>query len=306
MCGIVGYIGESKASNVLMNGLSKLEYRGYDSAGLALLEAGSIAIERSVGKLVNLSDKIKEKDFTATLGIGHTRWATHGKPSFENSHPHSSEGLSIVHNGIIENYLELKSMLIEKGTKFNSETDTEVVAHLIKLNYDGDILAAVQKTLKQIIGSYALGVITEMGPDKIIIARKDSPLVIGIGEGEMFAASDVPAVLSYTRQFVFLEDGDVAQLSKDSFVIYDAEDKPVNREVKIIDWNPVMAEKAGYNHFMEKEINEQPTAIINTIRGRYSLERSSVSFGEFEKIDAVIDKINRVVIVACGTAGMQV
>ncbi|MGD9808116.1 MAG: glutamine--fructose-6-phosphate transaminase (isomerizing) [Deferribacterales bacterium] len=302
MCGIVGYIGERKASGVLMNGLSKLEYRGYDSAGIALLEGGSIAVERSVGKLINLSEKLKEKVFNATTGIGHTRWATHGKPSFENAHPHSSEGLTIVHNGIIENYLELKGMLIAQGAKFCSETDTEVVAHLLKSNYDGDIVKAVQKTLKQIIGSYALGVITENEPDKIVIARKDSPLVIGIGEGEMFAASDVPAVLSYTRRFVFLEDGDMAVLSKDSFVIFDINDNPVNREVKVIDWNPVMAEKAGYNHFMQKEIAEQPTAVINTIRGRYSLDDSSVSFAEFEKIDAVMDKINRIVIVACGTS----
>jgi len=302
MCGIVGYIGERKASSVLMNGLSKLEYRGYDSAGLALLEPNGIIIERSVGKLINLSEQISEKEFSATMGIGHTRWATHGKPSFENAHPHSSEGLTIVHNGIIENYLELKTMLKEKGYVFQSETDTEVVAHLIKSNYNGNLTDAVMATIKQIIGSYALAIISEDEPEHIIIARKDSPLVVGVGEGEMFAASDVPAVLSYTRQFVFLEDGDLAVLSKDDFVIYDVDGNAINREVKVIDWNPVMAEKAGFSHFMQKEINEQPRAIIDTIRGRYSLEDSTISFDNFEKIDDIVNKINRIVIVACGTS----
>ncbi len=285
MCGIVGYIGDKTASSVLMEGLARLEYRGYDSAGgIALLESGKIEVERSVGKLVNLREQMADKKYSATVGIGHTRWATHGKPSYNNAHPHSSEGgLTVVHNGIIENYIELKTMLIEKGYSFASETDTEVVAHLIKLNFDGDLKGAVQKTVRQVIGSYGLAVLCESHPDEIIIARKDSPLVIGIGEGEMFAASDIPAVLSHTRQFVFMEDGDIAVLRKDSFVIIDTDNKPVNREVKMIDWNPVMAEKAGYSHFMQKEIYEQPRAIIDTIRGRYSLEDSSVSFDNFEK-----------------------
>ncbi|ADD67056.1 glucosamine/fructose-6-phosphate aminotransferase, isomerizing [Denitrovibrio acetiphilus DSM 12809] len=302
MCGIVGYIGNRKASNVLMEGLSKLEYRGYDSAGLALLEAGSIHTERSVGKLINLKEQISSRNFTANIGIGHTRWATHGKPSFENAHPHCSEGLAIVHNGIIENYLELKTMLKEKGYIFHSETDTEVVAHLIKSNYDGDLKDAVQHSLRQIIGSYGLAVISMSEPDMLIIGRKDSPLVIGIGDGEMFAASDIPAVLSYTREFVFLEEGDLAVLKKDSFVIYDNDGKSVNREVRMIDWNPVMAEKAGYNHFMQKEIYEQPRAIIDTIRGNYSLENSSVSFPDFNIIKDAVKDLNRIVIVACGTS----
>jgi len=302
MCGIVGYIGSKNASAVLVEGLSKLEYRGYDSAGIALLEKGVIHTERSVGKLVNLRNMLIDNKFTATTGIGHTRWATHGKPSFENAHPHRSEGLTVVHNGIIENYLELKSMLIEKGYKFESETDTEVVAHLIKSNFSGDLRKAVRKSIEQIIGSYALAVISEEEPDRIIIARKDSPLVIGIGEDEMFAASDIPAVLSHTRNFIFLEEGDIAILKKGSYEIFDIDGTPIEREIKQIDWNPVMAEKAGYDHFMQKEIYEQPRAIIDTIRGRYSLEESTVFFDGFEKVESSAKAFNRIVIVACGTS----
>ncbi|PLX67371.1 MAG: glutamine--fructose-6-phosphate transaminase (isomerizing) [Denitrovibrio sp.] len=302
MCGIVGYIGSKNASAVLVEGLSKLEYRGYDSAGIALLEKGVIHTERSVGKLVNLRNMLIDNKFTATTGIGHTRWATHGKPSFENAHPHRSEGLTVVHNGIIENYLELKSMLIEKGYKFESETDTEVVAHLIKSNFSGYLRKAVRKSIEQIIGSYALAVISEEEPDRIIIARKDSPLVIGIGEDEMFAASDIPAVLSHTRNFIFLEEGDIAILKKGSYEIFDIDGTPIEREIKQIDWNPVMAEKAGYDHFMQKEIYEQPRAIIDTIRGRYSLEESTVFFDGFEKVESSAKAFNRIVIVACGTS----
>lgn len=302
MCGIVGYIGGQTASDILVEGLSKLEYRGYDSAGIALMEEGHIQIERSVGKLVNLRKQLSEKKFSAVMGIGHTRWATHGKPSFENAHPHRSNELTVVHNGIIENYLELKRELQEKGAVFNSETDTEVIAHLIHYNYDGDILKAVQKTLKQLVGSYGLAVISEKEPDKIIISRKDSPLVIGVGEGEMFAASDIPAVLAHTRNFIFLEDGDVAMLKKESFVIYDIDGKSVQREVKKIDWNPVMAEKAGYSHFMQKEIHEQPRAIIDTIRGKFSLEQGMITMEMLDGIKDRINGINRIVIVACGTS----
>lgn len=302
MCGIVGYIGEQTASHILVEGLTKLEYRGYDSAGLALMEAEGIEIERSVGKLINLKNQIAEKRFTAKLGIGHTRWATHGKPSFENAHPHRSNELTVVHNGIIENYLELKNFLLNKGYTFASETDTEVVAHLIHDNYEGDLLKSVQKTLKQVHGSYGLAIISEKEPDKIIIARKDSPLVIGVGDGEMFAASDIPAVLSHTRRFVFMEDGDVACLKKDGYQIYDKDDKPVTREMKVIDWNPVMAEKAGYSHFMQKEIHEQPRAIIDTIRGKFSLESGTIGKELLEGIQDRINSFNRIVIVACGTS----
>jgi glucosamine--fructose-6-phosphate aminotransferase (isomerizing) len=302
MCGIVGYIGEQTASHILVEGLTKLEYRGYDSAGLALMEADGIHIERSVGKLINLKNQISQKQFKAILGIGHTRWATHGKPSFENAHPHRSNELTVVHNGIIENYLELKHFLAEKGYTFSSETDTEVVAHLIHENYEGDLLKSVQKTLKQVQGSYGLAIISEKEQDKIIIARKDSPLVIGVGENEMFAASDIPAVLAHTRRFIFMEDGDVACLKKDGYQIYDKDDKPVTREIKVIDWNPVMAEKAGYSHFMQKEIHEQPRAIIDTIRGKFSLETGSIGNDMLAGIQDKINSFNRIVIVACGTS----
>ena len=302
MCGIVGYIGNQTASNILLEGLTKLEYRGYDSAGIALMEKDGIEIERSVGKLINLKNLIAGKNFTAVLGIGHTRWATHGKPSFENAHPHRSGELTVVHNGIIENYLELKKFLQDKGYKFASETDTEVIAHLIHENYAGDLLKAVQKTLKQVVGSYGLAVISEKEPDKLIIARKDSPLVIGVGVGEMFAASDIPAVLAHTRRFVFLDDGDVALLSREGFQIYDKNDVPAQRELKIIDWNPVMAEKAGYSHFMQKEIYEQPRAIIDTIRGKYSLQSGEVNMEFSAETDERLKTINRIVIVACGTS----
>lgn len=302
MCGIVGFIGKKDAVSVLIEGLTKLEYRGYDSAGIALMEPEGIHIERSVGKLINLKNQIADMKFSASLGIGHTRWATHGKPSFENAHPHRSKDLTVVHNGIIENYIELKKDLIAKGYQFASETDTEVIAHLIHENYAGDLLKAVQKTLKQVIGSYGLAIISEKEPDKIIIARKDSPLVIGVGDGEMFAASDIPAVLSHTRKFVFLNDGDVARLTRDGYEIFDKDDKPAEREVKVIDWNPVMAEKAGYSHFMQKEIFEQPRAVIDTIRGKFSLEQDTVTLGGMEGIESKVKDFNRIVIVACGTS----
>lgn len=302
MCGIVGYIGKSKASNILLEGLSKLEYRGYDSAGVCLIEDGHIEITRSVGKLVNLQEALKDKDFSATTGIGHTRWATHGKPSYENAHPHKSTHISLVHNGIIENYLILKEELAAKGFTFKSETDTEVIAHLIESLYDGDLLKAVQAALAELKGSYALGVISEKEPDIVVVARKDSPLVLGIGEGEMFAASDIPAVLNHTRRFIFLEDGDVAVIEKDGYKIYDVDGKPAEREIKTIDWNPVMAEKAGYRHFMQKEINEQPRALIDTIRGRYSLESGEIFLGFTEGFQKALKGIERIVIVACGTS----
>jgi glucosamine--fructose-6-phosphate aminotransferase (isomerizing) len=302
MCGIVGYIGKSKASNILLEGLSKLEYRGYDSAGVCLLEKGKIEITRSVGKLVNLQTALKDKDYTATTGIGHTRWATHGKPSFENAHPHKSTHISLVHNGIIENYIALKDELTAKGYVFKSETDTEVIAHLVEDLYKGDLFKAVQDTISMLHGSYALGVISENEPDKFIVARKDSPLVLGIGEGEMFAASDIPAVLNHTRKFIFLEDGDIAIIKEDSYKIFDVTGTEVVREIKTIDWNPVMAEKAGYRHFMQKEINEQPRALIDTIRGRYSLETGDIYLGFTEEFQQALKGINRIVIVACGTS----
>lgn len=302
MCGIVSYIGDKNASHVLLEGLTRLEYRGYDSAGISVLENDKIDVVRSVGKLINLKNKLKDIDLTSNIGIGHTRWATHGKPSKENAHPHSSHGLAVVHNGIIENYMILKQDLMNQGYIFTSETDTEVVAHLIHSLYEGNLVSTVQKVVKMIVGSYAIAVLNEKEPDKIVVARHDSPLVIGIGENENFAASDMPAVLHYTRDFIFLEDGDVAEIRQEQVNVFDAEGNKVERELKYIDWNPVMAEKAGYKHFMQKEIYEQPRAITDTIRGKYSLEEGKVYFGELEAIENNIKNINRIHIIACGTS----
>ncbi|UOD33912.1 glutamine--fructose-6-phosphate transaminase (isomerizing) [Deferribacteraceae bacterium V6Fe1] len=300
MCGIVAYIGSKNAPNVLIDGLTKLEYRGYDSAGIAVINKDKIDVYRSVGKLINLKNMLDEKKPVSNIGIGHTRWATHGKPSYENAHPHSSFGISLVHNGIIENYLDIKRNLADKGYKFESETDTEVIAHLIHSNYKDDIFEAVKVSVKQIKGSFALAVISVNEPDKIILARHDSPLVIGISEGENFAASDIPALISYTNKFIFLEENDIAILTKDSVTCFDFEGKKTDREIKIVDINPVMAEKAGYKHFMQKEIFEQPRAIIDTIRGKYSLENGELLLDELKSID--IKKYRRVNIVACGTS----
>lgn len=300
MCGIVAYIGGKNAPEVILEGLTKLEYRGYDSAGIAIIENGKIDVARSVGKLTNLKSVLSEKKYSSCIGIGHTRWATHGKPTFENAHPHSSEGLSVVHNGIIENYIELKNMLMEKGYTFSSETDTEVIAHLIRSNLHDSITKAVYDSLPKLKGSYALAVIYENEPDKIVLAKSDSPLVIGKTDDESMAASDIPAMLNYTRDFIFMQDNDLAVLTKNGVRIFDKNFKEITRPVNHIDWNPVMAEKAGFKHFMQKEIYEQPRAIIDTIRGKYSLEDGKTVLPEFENIDfAGISKIH---IVACGTS----
>jgi glucosamine--fructose-6-phosphate aminotransferase (isomerizing) len=300
MCGIVSYIGKENACDVLVSGLTRLEYRGYDSAGIALIVDNKAEVFRSVGKLKNLKELIEEKRPLSHIGIGHTRWATHGKPSFENAHPHSSAGICLVHNGIIENYLELKESLTKMGYKFCSETDTEVIAHLIHKNYSGDILQAVLNAVKEIKGSFALAVISEKEPDKIVLARHDSPLVIGVGSGENFAASDIPALLSYTNRFIFLEDNDIALLTKDAVVCYNFEGEVVQRGVREVNINPVMAEKAGYKHFMQKEIFEQPRALIDTIRGKYSLTDGKIVLLELENID--INQFKRINIVSCGTS----
>ncbi|MGA1846188.1 glutamine--fructose-6-phosphate transaminase (isomerizing) [Deferribacter abyssi] len=299
MCGIVAFIGDRSAKDVLIEGLTRLEYRGYDSAGIAIIEKDKIEVFRAKGKLSILKELVADKELTASIGIGHTRWATHGKPSYENAHPHFSNHIAVVHNGIIENYLQLKEELIQKGYDFKSETDTEVIAHLIDSLYEGDLFDAVRKGIKRLKGSYAIAAISEKEPDRIVVARYDSPLVIGISEDDVFAASDIPAVLNYTREFIFLEEGDVALLRKGSIKIFNGEEE-VTRESKHIDWNPVMAEKSGYKHFMLKEIYEQPRGIIDTIRGKYSLEDGKIYFGEidFERIN----NIKKIVIVACGTS----
>ncbi|MDR3195257.1 MAG: glutamine--fructose-6-phosphate transaminase (isomerizing) [Endomicrobium sp.] len=304
MCGIVGYIGKKNAVDVVLDGLKKLEYRGYDSSGIAVVKDGRLQIRRSVGKLKNLEENIEKRPLKANISIGHTRWATHGKPSEENAHPHTdpTKSIVIVHNGIVENYAELKSGLEKEGKEFKSETDTEVIAHLIKKYYKDTLHCAVRKTLKEIRGSYALGVICKDEPNKIVCARQDAPLIIGVGKGENFLASDISALLSYARDMIFLENGDIAELTSDKIIITDTENNVKNREVKNIKWDCVQAEKEGYKHFMLKEIYEQPRTIEDTFRGRIYPDEGRVYIEEVKLSKEDVKNISNVYIVACGTA----
>ena len=301
MCGIVGYIGKGDAKSVVLQGLEKLEYRGYDSAGIAIIKDSKIIVEKKKGKLKNLETHLEGMDLDSHIGIGHTRWATHGEPSDRNSHPHFSEDMSIavVHNGIIENYSILKNELIEKGYRFNSDTDTEVVAHLIHSLYKGNLFNAVTEAIKQLRGSYALGILHKDFPDEIICARKDSPLVIGVGENENIIASDVPALLKYTKNVYFLEDGDIARLTASSIEIFDKTLNSVRREIKVIEWDYEQATKAGFPHFMIKEIFEQPKSIEETLNRR--VHNGIIDFSDVLSDDE-INKFDMIHIVACGTA----
>ena len=304
MCGIVGYAGKKNAVEIIFNGLEKLEYRGYDSAGIAIVTDNRLEIRRSVGKLANLKKVLAKDEMRGNLGIGHTRWATHGKPSEENAHPHtdSSSGIVIVHNGIIENYAQLREMLQKEGQTFKSETDTEVIAHLIKKYYKKDLFAAVKRALKDLRGSYALGVICKDDPQKMICARYDAPLIVGVGDGENFIASDIPALLAHTRDMIFLENGDIAEITPDNISITDSEGKTQKREVKRIMWDAVMAEKDGFKHFMLKEIFEQPRTIEDTFRGRIYPEEGRVYTEEVKLEPEFVKNISNVYIVACGTS----
>ena len=304
MCGIVGYIGNKNAVEVIYNGLEKLEYRGYDSAGIAVIENNKIERRRSVGKLINLQENIKEHKIFGNIGIGHTRWATHGKPSEENAHPHTdcSGKIVVVHNGIIENYVSLKKQLQKEGHKFASETDTEVIAHLIEKYYSGDLLLAVKSALKNIEGAYALCAISCEDSSRIIVARKDAPLVIGIGEDENFIASDVSALLQYTKDVIFLENKDVAEIKKDSIKIFDETDTQIKRKSQKILWNAIQAEKCGYKHFMLKEIHEQTQTTQDTFRGRISDEENKIILQSVKLTKEEILNFSRICIVACGTS----
>jgi len=303
MCGIVGYIGERNATDILVEGLRSLEYRGYDSAGVAVLNGGDVELRRSAGKLAILEELLKKKPAHGTLGLGHTRWATHGRPSAENAHPHSccQDEIFVVHNGIVENHGELKKELIAKGHRFKSQTDTEVIAHAIEEVYRGDILLAVTQALKSIKGSYALGVFSVRERQRFIAARKDSPLVLGIGKEEMFIASDVPAILPHTRQVIFLEDGDVAEITKDTVRIFDLAGALRTRQPQTILWDSLMAEKAGYKHFMLKEIHEQAETIRNTFQGRIAPGKDGILLGEVLP-DEVASSLKRVCLIGCGTS----
>ena len=300
MCGIVGYVGPEACPEILLDGLRRLEYRGYDSAGIAIFEDGATRILRSEGKLNNLAGLLAEKKLTGTVGIGHTRWATHGRPTEQNAHPHKYGKATVVHNGIIENHAQLRAQLQERGHKFSSETDTEIVAHLV----DDELvkhtpLDAVRQALLKVEGAYAICVLVDGADDTIIVARKDAPLILGIGEHENYVASDIPAILNRTREMVFLEDGDLAVVEAGSFQVMDLEGQPVSRQTERIMWDAVMAEKGGYKHFMLKEINEQPRAVTDTIRDRLSSAEGDAYIDGFE-VDP--KKLSRVVMVACGTS----
>ena len=303
MCGIIGYIGKNNAIPIVMDGIKRLEYRGYDSAGIAYLKDNRIEIKRRQGKIDELKKMVEGMDLSSNLAVGHTRWATHGKPSDENAHPHRSGRIVIVHNGILENFIELKQSLAEEGFIFTSETDTETLCHLINKYVITHCLEdAVREAIKKLKGSYAFAVIDEGEPDKIVAVRKESPLVIGLGESEYFVASDVPAFLNYSKEVIFLDDNEMAIIHRDGVIITDFEGNPLNKNVSVISWSPSMAEKGGYRHFMLKEIYEQPRSIADTIRGRVTSERGNVAIEEFGLTPEIINNIDKIFIVACGTS----
>lgn len=304
MCGIVGYVGNAQAAPFLLDGMSKLEYRGYDSAGIAVYEKGKIRVEKCVGRLDALRHKLEGRMPEGSMGIGHTRWATHGRPSDRNSHPHTDESgdFVVVHNGIIENYLMLKEKLIAKGQKFSSDTDTEIVAHLFADFYEGDMEEAVKKVLKTIEGSYSLVFMCAAEPDKLICTKKDNPLIIGLGEGENFIASDIPAIIVKTRRTYIMSDGEIATVTKDGVWVQDINGTPITKKVFEVNWNAEAAEKGGFEHFMLKEIYEQPKAIKDTMRGRLAENGTEINFTELGWTPEDFTGISKIFIVACGTA----
>ncbi|MCD8219667.1 MAG: glutamine--fructose-6-phosphate transaminase (isomerizing) [Ruminococcus sp.] len=301
MCGIVGYVGKRDCTDVLMNGLSKLEYRGYDSAGIAVFQNGKIEVAKAKGRLKNLEEHMKaEGRPTGQIGIGHTRWATHGEPSDVNSHPHSGGRVTIVHNGIIENYKELKDYLISRGVSFDSDTDTEVVARLLDYRYNGSPIQTISETIRDLEGSYALGIIFADHPEQVYAVRCESPLIAGVGDGENFIASDVPAILEYTRDYYLLEHEEIAVLGRDGVHIFDAYGQPVEKELKTADWDVEAIRKNGYVHFMLKEIHEQPTAIRTTISPR--IQNGLPNLEECGITLEVLRGFRQIHVVACGTA----
>ncbi len=304
MCGIVGYVGVQEAAPILVDGLRRLEYRGYDSAGLAVHNGQSVEVVRRSGKLRELEKALQETPLTGAMGIGHTRWATHGKPSEVNAHPHTAGPVTVVHNGIIENHLVLRQELLDQGVELQSETDTELVAHLVEqqLSQGLDLVGAVRAALARVRGAYALAVVSSADPTRIVAAKHSSPMVLGFGQGEMFLGSDIPALLPYTREMTFLEDGDVVVLEATRATLTDLEGGPVERPRQHIDWSPVMAEKAGYKHFMLKEIFEQPRALEDTLRGRLDREAGDIVTAEVGLSDEQARGFSRVTLLACGTS----
>jgi len=304
MCGIIGYIGNQNSVPILIDGLKRLEYRGYDSAGIAFIQHEKIEVRRCVGKLKNLEMALSGEKLNSTIGIGHTRWATHGRPSEENAHPHRVGNIVVVHNGIIENYIQLKKELIAEGRHFTSETDTEVIAHLIERHTKRGLtlVQAVQEALKEVKGAYAIAVLKEEEPDILVGARNGCPLVAGLAQGGSFLASDIPAILNYTRDVLFLNDEEIIILSTEGIQIVDLEGNPVEKEPSKVMWNPVMAEKGGYRHFMLKEIYEQPRAIMDTLRGRLSYDTGNVYLDEAGLSEDDVKGLKKIFIVACGTS----
>ncbi|WP_400161878.1 glutamine--fructose-6-phosphate transaminase (isomerizing) [Brevibacillus sp. TJ4] len=305
MCGIMGYIGYRQAQPILLNGLRKLEYRGYDSAGIAVCNGQGITVRKKQGRIEALEQQVASQPLLGTVGIGHTRWATHGKPSDDNSHPHTDQSgaFTVVHNGIIENYLDIRQELIEEGVAFASETDTEVIAHLLAKWYDNDLVAAVKKVAGIIRGAYALAVMCEYEPDKLVVIRYASPLIIGIGAGEKYIGSDIPAILEHTRDVYVLEDGDLAVLTKDSVTLLDVDtSRPVQRELVRIEWDKEQAEKDGFDHYMLKEIHEQPHALRHTMTGRIDEAGGMVVLPELRIRPDELRQVEKIYIVACGTA----
>jgi len=305
MCGIVGFIGERDGLAILLDGLKRLEYRGYDSAGIAMIDGNKeLRLVRCQGKISALEGRLREQPISGNLGIAHTRWATHGRPSDENAHPHCAGPFVVVHNGIIENYADLKAQLEKEGFSFSSETDTEVLAKLAEREWlsGKGFLECVVNTLRQVRGSYALVFLNRECPDRLIAARKESPLILGLGEAENFLASDVPAILPYTRRVVYLEDGDIVVLSPDGYQITDGEGKLREAAPQTIDWNPVMAEKAGFKHFMLKEIFEQPRSVIDTFRSALDMNNRRVSLPDLQLSKTELAAVERIFLIACGTS----
>src|ERR1700681_2405107 len=306
MCGIVGYIGTRPAVPIILDGLKRLEYRGYDSAGLAVLQNGCLGVRRAQGKLRNLEDVLQLNPVEGLYGIGHTRWATHGRPTEENAHPHRdcTGQIVVVHNGIVENYVELKRQLEKEGHKFVTETDTEIVAHLVEKHMkDGVPLEdAVRRTVKQLAGVYSLAILSSQDPNKIIAARTGPPSVIGLGQGEYFVASDIPAILAHTREMFFLADGDIAVLTPQGVRVMDLDGNTIERAVQHISWDPIMAEKGGYKHFMQKEIFEQPRAVRDTLLGSVALDSAKVFLDKMDISEQEFQNFTNVKIVACGTS----
>jgi len=305
MCGIIGYIGSKPANEVIFDGLTRLEYRGYDSAGIAVVDDRKIHVRKDIGKLRNIRKLLLDEfSSTSSIGIGHTRWATHGRPSAFNAHPHGdcNDSIMVAHNGIIENFMKLRRELSASGHNFKSETDSEVLAHLIESCYQGDLKQAVLQAVKSVEGAYAIAVIHKDHPDRIICARKESPLIVGLGKGENFVASDVTAILQYTRQVVYLDNFEGAEVTRDGIKFFNADGNDVEKKSVQIDWNPVAAEKGGFSHFMLKEIFEQPQVIRNTIGGRTSEEEGKIYLEELKLTGPDIYRTQRIVMVACGTA----